>query len=252
MIEKQAFSTRVLNALRIPRLTKDWARFWVNYFTRPAEPAVYRLRNGLTVKMRTGTADFRILREILVAHDYETEDFAIRPSDVIVDIGGQIGLFTLMAARRARQGRVFTFEPNPDNYRLLQDNLALNGFDHATAIPRAVAGTAGTRTFYLSPTNTGGHSLLPDAAAQGSLTVETVTLEGFMADRRLDRVDGLKMDCEGAEQEILASLSPDGLRRIGRMAIETHAGSMQPVLEFFRDRGWRTRVKDTLVFAQPS
>lgn len=253
MIEQPGWRTRMHNLGTAVRLFSNWPTFVVNYLRQPRVPALYRLRNGTRLWLRAGTSDFRILREIVVHQEYERPGFEIGPTDVVVDIGAQIGVFSTRAARAAGQGRVFSFEPHPDNFRLLSQNLAANNFTHAQAVNRAVAAQAGRHTFYASAVNTGGHSLYQQPGTAGSFEVETCVLADFLAAQGVERIDYLKVDCEGAEREILSSLPAAWLDRVRRIVMEVHDPrdtGADGLAGWLQQRGFTVEADGTMVYAR--
>ena len=125
----------------------------------------------------------------------------LQPGHVFVDVGANIGYFTLLAAALVgKGGRVFAFEPNPDNCRLLRQSLAQNAFDHVTLYEKAVAESA--QQLSLSGGSVDSNARLMHArelvGRKGHFTqVEAVTLDDALRD--LERLDLLKIDIEGAE-----------------------------------------------------
>lgn len=122
--------------------------------------------------------------------------------DVVLDIGANMGWYSLLAERQARGDvDVFAFEPDPDNFRLLTENLALNGARRVTPLQRAVSAEPGTvRLHRYRDTNLGRHSVLPINDGE-TVDVAAVTIDGFWAERGLgDRVPRfIKIDVEGYE-----------------------------------------------------
>lgn len=211
------------NALLVVRMVRGFPRFMANRLgvIREAE-TVYHLRNGMSVRLRNRTADFLVLREVIGRGCYFRRGFEVRSGETIIEIGGHIGLFTVAAARRAVPGSVYVFEPDPENARLLRENVRLNNLANVSIQEAAVAGVAGRRTLYRDPANTAGHTLYPLSGGSAPVQVETVRLSDFLRERGIAKVDYLKMDCEGAEYEILQSLQDADLGRIERLAIEVH------------------------------
>jgi FkbM family methyltransferase len=181
-----------------------------------------RLRNGLKVLARARTGDMRTSRNIFIDEAYLPPPLSIPEDAVVIDIGGHIGCFTLFAAQRARRGRIFAYEPEPSNFELLSENVRRNAPDRARAFNLAVDGREGERQmhFSVSRSGTGGHSFF--GPGERTFTVRCTTLPQILAEHRLDRVDFLKLDCEGAEVEILESLSDEQLVRIRQLAMEPH------------------------------
>ena len=75
-------------------------------------------------------------------------DRFLKPGDVVYDVGSNIGLFSVFAAKKVTgQGRVLAFEPNPETCRYLQENIRLNGLDNLSAFQVALGNSSGeTRT----------------------------------------------------------------------------------------------------------
>ena len=130
----------------------------------------------------------------------------IREGDVVLDLGANIGYYTLLAARLAGpKGRVYAFEPEPLNYSLLLKNVELNGYANVVAMQQAVSDKLGTVKFFLDRENTGAHTMYQHEGTKGYIEVETVTMDDFFRDKGR-RVDVIKMDIEGAEMAALAGM----------------------------------------------
>lgn len=122
----------------------------------------------------------------------------LKPGMTFVDVGANVGYFTLLAASRGC--RVVAFEPTPAVVVRLHENVALNGFDEVTVVNAAVADKRGTLKLFLSPDDPEANNLY-----EGSISVEvsTVSLDDALADHGVKKVDLLKIDAEGAEPMIL-------------------------------------------------
>jgi FkbM family methyltransferase len=143
--------------------------------------------------------------------------------DVIVDIGANVGLFSVRAATYAPRGTVLAFEPAPDNFARLKENIQLNGLANVIAIQAAIAGKTESRHMYLGTEDTVSHSLWKGwGGSEQEITVQCRTLEDVMQEYKLTHIDLLKVDCEGAEGEIILGLDDETLRRIRRIGMEVH------------------------------
>ncbi len=177
----------------------------------------------------------------------------VKPGMVVLDIGANVGYYTLMAAKLMRgEGHVYAFEPAPANYELLVKNVEVNEYHNVTPINRAISNRRRKLELFLDKINFGGPSLsnknMPIIA--GSVEVETMTLDGFLEDEIGDfRVDFIKTDTQGAEglifegaertlrrnrPQIIMEFWPFGLRNMGTDPAE--------LLRKIRDFGFTIRT----------
>lgn len=129
---------------------------------------------------------------------------ALRPGDVVVDVGAHIGTFAIPLARVVGiDGVVVCFEPVPATARLLDANVELNGVGRIVTTRRRAVGPEGARYRVVDadPGNTGARFLEP--ASRGMVTA--VGIDDWLEHNRwVDRVDLLKIDTEGMELTVLA------------------------------------------------
>ena len=132
----------------------------------------------------------------------------IEPGMVVIDVGAHVGYFTLLAARRVGpEGKVYSFEPEPANYRLLQQNIESNGYRNIVATQKAVSKVEGSAQLILSSQDNGTHSLFGHGRSDAEkISVSVVSLDGFLTDEGLPHVDLVKMDVEGAEMDALGGM----------------------------------------------
>jgi FkbM family methyltransferase len=131
---------------------------------------------------------------------------ALQPGMVVLDVGANVGYYTLLAAREVQpEGVVYAFEPHPRTCRSLRDNLALNAFHNVRTFDVAVSDRSDERTLYMSEraSHTGLHRSMDDAKPV-ALSVPTIAVD----DLDLARVDLVKLDIEGEEPAAL-----EGMRR---------------------------------------
>lgn len=129
---------------------------------------------------------------------------------VFLDVGAHIGYFSIKAARRVgNSGRVVAFDPNPEILKLLRDNVAANHSSNVIVEPVACTDREQTLTFYAVPSgNTGASSLARDNAEPWSQAPQPYQVRGrpiddVIRELKLERVDVIKVDVEGAEVSVL-------------------------------------------------
>jgi FkbM family methyltransferase len=139
----------------------------------------------------------------------------VRPGSGVLDIGANIGWFSLLAAKLAgSEGRVSAVEPNPMNARALEASRALNGFDQLQVIQAAAGEGVGILALYTSGSN--GVAVPVGGEPDRILSSETVPVLA-LDDLIHHRVDVVKIDVEGAE--LLALRGAERLLRRDRPAI---------------------------------
>lgn len=156
-------------------------------------------------KMMVRLNDFFIGATIARERAYEpavTQELSrwLQPGDTFVDIGANIGYFSLLAAHLVGpSGAVYSFEPNPDNCALLRQSLAENGFEQVTLYPYAVAETAVTLFFSDGGADSNGRLLQNHEVRDpnNGRQVQCVRLDDALPP--LPQLKLIKMDIEGAE-----------------------------------------------------
>ena len=129
----------------------------------------------------------------------------LRPGMTFVDVGANIGYYTLLGAQSVGSGgRILAIEPGPYAYRRLQETVERNRLEQVTTLPIAVGAEAGRLPLYIPPENSGNYSptMLP---SEGGTPVETEvrTLDDLLEEHGVERVDLLKLDVEGFEPAVL-------------------------------------------------
>jgi len=178
-------------------------------------------QDGLRFRIRRLSADADVVRLVIGRQEYLQHGVTLSRSDIVVDIGGNIGAFAIFAARRA--AHVVSVEPDRDNLRLFYENLHLNRVLNVSVCEGAVSGCSGQVSFFKSRDGGTFHTTvadrLPDAE---SLPVPAISLADLWSKYQIQRCDLLKIDCEGAEFEIIRNASLDVLRTIRQVAMEYH------------------------------
>ena len=128
----------------------------------------------------------------------------VRPSDVCVDIGANIGVLTLLLSRLASEGQVFAFEPGDASFTYLQKNIADNGAANVVVEKLGVYDVTDTLTLQVEASHPGGAYLAKtDAHEVTSESVSVTRLDDWACAHALARIDVIKLDIEGAEVRAL-------------------------------------------------
>ena len=133
----------------------------------------------------------------------------LKPGDVFVDVGANIGYFSVLAASVVGPtGAVFAFEPDPENYRLLKANVTLNDMaDCVSPVQSALSDVSGDGRLYLSADNLGDHQLFVGDESRESVSVAMLRGCEYLAEKT-SRIDLVKIDVQGSEHHALVGLMP--------------------------------------------
>ena len=136
----------------------------------------------------------------------------LRPGQVAIDIGANVGMHSvIMANRVGPTGHVVVFEPDPHPMGRLRRNMALNGIDWVTTVEAAVSARSETRTFYLHDDSIGNFANASLVAANvgkqtASVEMQVVSIDEWMRDNPLPRVDVVKLLAQGEEYNALQGM----------------------------------------------
>lgn len=186
-----------------------------------------------------------LFHEIWLDGVYNRKGYEVRPGDVVIDIGANIGTFAIYAATRAEGVKVYAYEPFPENFTYLRRNLSDSRLNNIIVHQCAVAGGHEQRMLQVANAWILNSLAEKDAAlaGKGAVSVDCVTLAEIVEEA--ERCDLLKIDCEGSEYEIFYSTPDETLGRIKRIVGEYHEGSGAPaktgkaLCEYLRARSFR-------------
>ncbi|MDR1233443.1 MAG: FkbM family methyltransferase [Puniceicoccales bacterium] len=158
------------------------------------------------------------------SYDFSNIDF--KEGDVVIDIGGNVGMISIFLAKKFPFLKIYAFEPVKENFENFRRNIKLNKIPDGIIIVENLAVTKDARTVNLNinMTNSGGSGLCAEKEADSSQScdVQSVTLEDIFAKFALKSCKLLKIDCEGSEYEILYNADKDILKKCEHMRGEFH------------------------------
>lgn len=238
-----------------------------------------RLPNGLPVATPSPDETLFLYRQVFEENEYGRFGIRVTPGDVVVDVGANLGLFSLWAHEQAPGIRIVSVEPNPDVLPYLRANLELNDV-RAQVVPAAVTDRVGKTTLtsfpgltYLSgigeqrgaqaadlvrshfahtPVGSAGATelatLRQDAEERLRATVHTVPtidLSTVLDEHDVTRVDLLKINVEGAESGVLRGVRPEHWARVRQVCMEVENGSVAipPIAALLREAGFTVHTQ---------
>ncbi len=203
-------------------------------------------RDGLSVLCRAGSRDWPVIHELLFAGGYDHALKFLREARepaTVLDLGGNIGLFSLLAAAQRSDVTVHAFEPGPPNYRLFEMNRLANpdSSDRIHLHREAVAGKSATMNWFFDELNPGGSSLYGKGGGQ-SFSVRIRAFSEVVATIS-SPITLAKIDIEGAEFDLVRDTDPRVWQNVSSIALELHDDPSRKMtqaqfLDYFKAQGY--------------
>ena len=199
------FKLRIL--LKSIEIFRNWYLYPLVYFNLTSKPfVIFETKTDLKLKIRTKSTDLMALTHVWLIEEYRNVDFKIGNNDTIVDVGAHIGLFSLFAAQFCKKGRVFCFEPVNDNYELLLENIKLNNITNIIPFNCAVSQNSSKVKIFLNDDQSSHSMFIPNSE---SIEVPSISVHDIFKENEIKKCDLLKLDCEGAEYDIIKSIKQE-------------------------------------------
>lgn len=215
-VARSRWRHRVGYLLKAPAVYRNW---WAMWLPKLGVNATLELRDGSRYFVRAGTTDLAVVNEVAFINPYLAGDrVEIGANAVVVDVGANIGDFAIQAARRCPDGRVIAVEPLASAGAMIHTQARLNGLTNVTWIRAQLSGTDGAAALHQTANLYGSNSDAQPA--------RILTLTRLVNELGLERIDLLKLDCEGAEWDVLPAAEPilPAVRQI--------------CMEYHRERDW--------------
>lgn len=203
----------------------NWASIVKGRLVHIVTPYV-KLKNGLTISGGPKSEIVDIVDEIFFQKVYTPEFLKIKKGDTVIDIGANIGVFGLFAAKNGAR-KIIAVEPYSKNVDSIKKNFKTNKLNTPKTLQAAVSDKIGKSKLYLGDIDS--HNLLFDHNFKNEkytkfIDVPVTTLSGILKKYGLKNVDFLKIDCEGSEGDIVKSTPLNIWKKIKKIAMEYHNG----------------------------
>ena len=132
----------------------------------------------------------------------------INKGDIVIDIGANIGYYTLIFAQLVgKGGRVIAFEPESRNFDLLRKNVEINGYKNVILEQKAVSNSSGKANLYLCDENRIDDRIYDPHDGRKPIEIDAVRLDDYFAANEKRKIDFIKMDIQGAEYAAIQGMS---------------------------------------------
>jgi FkbM family methyltransferase len=148
----------------------------------------------------------------------------------IIDIGSNVGMFIIRMKQLYPQCLINGYEPLPANFKQLSDNLKENHYQNYEVFQKGIGNSKRIEKLYINLKNNGGNSLFKNQTNSSVYTeIELIDVDEMLKNLGHENCNLLKLDCEGAELEILKSLTPETAARIKRIIYEPTPSIYNPL-----------------------
>jgi FkbM family methyltransferase len=215
----------MLRYLNLIRNISNWQlHFLVKFGIVKDDPLIFIAKNN--IKFEVPKRLHHEFKEIFLENAYTVGLKKNTKKDgTIIDIGANVGFFTMFAASKYPDCTIYAYEPIKSNFQQLIKNRQLNDTKKIYCINKAVCGHTGkvNINFDITDSFTTSATIMGNAGnTLQTIEVPCLKLSDIFEEHKIDNCDLLKLDCEGAEYEILYSTSPEVLYKIDQIAIELH------------------------------
>ncbi len=162
--------------------------------------------------------------------DYNFDSIDFKDGDVVIDIGGNIGTVSIYLAKKYPFLKIYAFEPVKQNYENFLKNIELNNINKDIIKVFNLAITKDRRDVILTSPfdNSGASNIYNNFRGSGNIisnndiSIKSITFDDIFANNNISKCKLLKIDCEGAEYEILYSANVENLKNCEYMRAEFH------------------------------
>lgn len=246
---RESSAQRVRYGNLFKHFENPWSYIGFKLGFKKADPLQFTLKDGIHIRVPVRRKnDFKsITMDDSYLKCFRKEAFAHRQHMTVLDVGANLGFFSLYAKSKFPQARIYAFEPLDINYDYLMKNVEANPgiAEQVTCIKAALCSQTGTVTLTESrhddfPT---GASILNSDPDGVEFSASAIGMADFYSQYGVNEVTLMKMDCEGGEFDILYNSDPQLVQKIQNITMEAHQmdtpnGSRAALCEFLNQRGF--------------
>jgi FkbM family methyltransferase len=183
-----------------------------------SHPLVTKRTHGFEICLNPDDPWFSPIVAIIGSYEPdETRIFerVLKSGNKVIDVGANVGWFTLLSAKLVgKEGQVMALEPAPRTFSFLSKSVKKNGFANVVLLNQVASDFDGTATLFLHRDESLGNSIVRDFG-RGELRVPSSRIDTLAREHRLDVIDLVKVDAEGAEPQVVSGML--GLIEEGRV-----------------------------------
>ncbi len=217
-----------------------------------------KTRNDFSFVLRGGTSDRGVIWENFVLRDYFKLGQSYKIGDIVIDIGANIGCYSVIVGRLVGHGKVFAIEPESETFSTLVENIEKNVLSNISVHNIAIGGENSKRRLFTKKNCSDVNSFYRDTQIFNDDRtdfewVQVKKLEDFFYENNIEICNLLKMDCEGAEYEIFTKSDPKIFDKIEQVIVELHRVDdtiPTDILVRLSKLGYKTVRRGAIVYAK--
>jgi FkbM family methyltransferase len=240
---------------------RNWPAYLLHKWgIQKQNPFVLKSLNGVEVEVPNRM--MHTAKEVFFTDDYKFDQvqekvLGLSSSPIIVDVGANVGYLSAFSFTRFPEAKVLSVEPLPKNLELLKRNQERNPNFSWSVFEGVLSGVDGQTEIQFDNSDDFSTSAsmygLDDGADK--IQVQSLKLSSLLSSNQISEVHILKLDCEGAEYDILYALSDAELNRVAFITMETHQidsekRNRDAVLNWLQEKGWKTQFTRSKVLAE--
>lgn len=235
---------KIIYILVILNNYKYWYQIFIHrLFNIPINKV--QLRSGLVVIGGARSLILDLVDEIFIKKVYNPKFMEIDINDTVMDVGANIGVFSLFAAKMGAN-KIYSVEPLAKNIQLIKQNFQINRLLEPITIKMAVSEKIGLKRLYLGDIDSHGLLFEHHNDFKKYVIVKTTNLANIFKKYKIKKLDFLKIDCEGSEGEIVKYTEGSTWQKISKVAIEYHDNisrlSHGDIIKILKKNGYKINV----------
>lgn len=230
----------------------NWQEYVFHKSERKKRPLRFVTRPN-AVRFEVPESLYQVFKEIFMEDFYEADKLIkkLPPNPLIIDIGANAGFFNVLLFSKIKNAQVLAYEPLPSNVELFKKTIAENElFQNIRLSQMAVTGTQKSSIDLFTedtPKNTVVSSVFStfNKLNQKKITVPAQSLTSIIEENNYEKIDLLKLDCEGSEYDIIYGTDEAILKKVQMMVIEVHQidnakNNLNSLDQYLRSVGYHT------------
>ncbi len=231
---------------KLKKEIRNWKIPILHYFGLRKGEDIVEFKNGIKCIIRNKSDSIAFLEVFFLNTNDWIYEFKIKEKDIVIDIGAHVGYFSIYSSINAKNGKIFAFEPYDKSFKVLIKNLEINQIKNVIPQNLGVTRESGTNTLYFKKNFAIGNSIYKNTDSDSKIEIKTISLQDIIKNNDIQKINILKLDCEGAEYQILLNLNHQTLEKIDKIVSEMHPKienfKIKDVKEFLTINGFDVKI----------